>query len=84
MRAPWLKVAGIGLVLVMFGCRTPKPVLKPSSTTEAYNTPPAEKRFNSSEYPKEAFNTRDPGRRFDSDQEPIVPVNGSMPGTNYR
>jgi hypothetical protein len=84
MRATWMKMAGIGLLLVAFGCRTPRPNLKPASSAEVYNSPPTEKRFNSSEYPKEAFNARDPGRRFDSDQEPIVPVKSSMPGTNYR
>jgi hypothetical protein len=80
MGAAWAKIAGTGLVLLAFGCRTPQPNLKPPATPEALNTPPQERRFNASDYPKEAFNDRNPLRKLDVDQ-PVVPVRGpGMPG----
>jgi hypothetical protein len=82
MRARWVKIAGMGVMLLAFGCRTPKPDLKPATTAEALNTPPAERRFDTPAYPKEAFNNRDPLKKLNPDQD-ITPVRGpgGMPGT---
>ena len=54
MRAKLVKIVGMGIVLLAFGCRTPKPDLKPPPVAEALNTPPAEKRYDTPTYPKEA------------------------------
>jgi hypothetical protein len=84
MPATWVKIAGTLILLVLaFGCRTPKPDLKPPMTAEALNTPPSEKRFDSSDYPKEAFNNRDAIRKLDMDQA-IMPAKASMPGQPLR
>ena len=75
MRATWVKIAGMGMMLLAFGCRTSKPDLKPPTTAEALNAPPAERRFDTASYPKEAFNNRDPIRKINPDQD-IMPVRG--------
>jgi hypothetical protein len=85
MRATWAKVAGMGIVLLAFGCRTPKPELKPAPVAEALNTPPAEKRYDTPVYPKEAFNNnRDPIRKLNSDED-IQQIRGpGMTGPNMQ
>jgi hypothetical protein len=86
MRATWAKIAGMGIMLAVLGCRTAKPDLKPPVTVEALNTPPAERRFDTPTYPREAFNNRDPLKKLNPDEE-IVPVRGpGMPGvpTGFR
>jgi hypothetical protein len=80
MGGTWAKAAGMGIILVAIGCRTPKPELKPATTAEALNAPPAEKRFDTPAYPKEAFNNRDAIRKLNQDQE-IVPVGQKLPGS---
>jgi hypothetical protein len=84
MRATWTKITGTVMLLVLaFGCRTPKPDLKPATTAEAFNTPPAERRFDSSDYPKEAFNNRDAIKKLEMDQA-IMPAKATMPGQPLR
>jgi hypothetical protein len=82
MRATWINVAVLGIVMLAFGCRTPKPELKPATSAEALSTPPAEKRYDTPTYPKEAFNNRDAIKKLNPDQD-ITPVRGpgTMPGT---
>jgi hypothetical protein len=77
MRTTWVKIVGMGVMLLAFGCRTPKPELKPPTTAEALNTPPSERRFDTSAYPKEAFGNRDALKKLEADQA-IMPVKGSM------
>jgi len=81
MHATWVKIAGMGLLLLAFGCRTPKPNLKPPVTADVISTPPSEKRFDTPVYPKEAFNNRDELKKL-NDQQDIMPVRGAgtMPG----
>lgn len=79
MRGMWVKVSGLAVMVLALGCRTQVPNLKPPPAQEAFNAPPSEKRFNTSDYPKEAFNNRDPLRKVNPDQD-IVPVRG--PGAN--
>jgi hypothetical protein len=85
--AAWAKLIGSGLMMAVLGCRTPKPDLKPASTVEALNSPPAEKRFDSPAYPKEAFNNRDAIRKLNQDQGDVLPVRGPgspMSPTGFR
>jgi len=69
------------LVLVV-GCRTRQPDLKPTKMEELYTTPPMEARYETSVYPKQAMTTpEDPGRRFFDSRNNIVPTRGGgMPG----
>ncbi len=84
MRTTRAKIIGTVMMLVIaFGCRTPKPDLKPGTTAEALNTPPSERRFDTSDYPKEAFNNRDAIKKLDMDQG-IMPAKASMPGQPLR
>ena len=84
MRATWVKIAGMVMMLLLaFGCRTPKPDLKPPTTAEVLNTPPSEKRFDSSDYPKEAFNNRDAIRKQQM-EEAVMPAQATMPGQPLR
>jgi hypothetical protein len=80
MAATWVKITGIGILLVALGCRHQQPNLKPPPSQEALNTPPQEKRFNTSDYPKEAFIDRDPLKKLVDDTQ-LVPTQGkSMAG----
>ncbi len=74
MRGTFAKVLGMGILLLAFGCRTPRPNLKPPTQAEVLSTPPAERRFNSSDYPKEAFVDRNAIKKIDD--EPITPTMG--------
>jgi hypothetical protein len=74
VRATCRKIAVFSLMLLGLGCRTPKPNLKPATTAEALNAPPAERRFNVPNYPKEAFLDRNTIKKIDDD--PITPVRG--------
>ena len=81
MWATWIRLAGLCTIMsAAIGCRTPKPELKPATTAEALSTPPAERRYDTSAYPKEAFNNRDAIRKLNQDQE-IVPVGQKLPGS---
>ncbi len=78
MQATWVKITSMGVLLLALGCRTPPPNLKPPPTKEVLATPPSEKRFNSSDYPKEAFNDRDPLKNLNDNGGPIVPTGGKL------
>jgi hypothetical protein len=75
MQGAGFKILGLAMMLLAFGCRTPKPNLKPETKPEVCVTPPSENRFNSPVYPKEAFNSRDDGRRID-DSAAMQPTPG--------
>ena len=74
MQRAWRIVLGLGFVLLILGCRTPKPDLKPAKSAEVLSTPPSEKRFNSSDYPKEAFMDRNSIKNMNDDL--ITPAMG--------
>lgn len=88
MTAKW----GSGVILavclaILAGCRTNQPNLKPDITasTEQFNAPPMDARYESPAYPKQAFDTpADPGRRnFDAKGGAVMPARGGgggMPG----
>ena len=82
MRRMWSKSLGMVLLLAILGCRTPQPNLKPAPGPEVFNTPPTERRYNASVYPREAFNSRDPLKKLHSDQG-VVPVKGPSLGPGY-
>ena len=84
MRATWVTTAGtVAMLLLTLGCRTPRPDLKPGPVAEVFNSPPAERRFDSSDYPKEAFNNRDAQHKLDMDQA-VMPASARMPGAPLR
>jgi hypothetical protein len=78
MGATWVKIAGIGVIVLAFGCRTPQPNLKPPKTAEVLSTPPSEKRFDTPVYPKEAFVDRDAIKKMDDTE--FKPTAGGVPG----
>ena len=57
MRENWLKlVAWTGFLLILIGCRSPRPNVKPPYTIEQYNKPPEEARYNNfPTYPKDSL-----------------------------
>ena len=57
-----VKLGGVCFLLVLFGCRTSRPEVKPPPSPEVLSVPPAEARYNNSAYPKQAFADRDQGR----------------------
>ena len=73
-------VWGVMLVVLLAGCRTPQPVLKPSPQPEVLTKPPQEARFQSSQYPEMAF--RDMNSQFrkplDSGGNGVMPARGNM------
>ena len=58
MKAHWGRFAWLAMVvlLVLVGCRTAQPDLKPAKQDEVFNPPPDT--TNLSGYPKQAFNNR--------------------------
>jgi len=73
-------VWGVLFVVLLAGCRTPQPVLKPAPQPEVLTKPPAEARFQSSQYPDMAF--RDMNSQFrkplDGNSSGIMPARGNM------
>jgi hypothetical protein len=49
----WLFLAG--LLVIIIGCRTPLPELKPPKSPEELREPPPERRYEKPEYPARAF-----------------------------
>jgi len=68
------------IIGLLAGCRTPQPVLKPPPQPEILTKPPAEARFQSSQFPDVAF--RDMNSQFrkplDSGGSGIIPARGNM------
>lgn len=62
MRAGKHLAWGLLLIVVVVGCRTPQPELKPNVQPEVLTKPPKDARYNKSEYPDVAF--RDMNSRF--------------------
>ena len=77
MSARWGWVARLGtlMVLLLAGCTTPQPNLKPSKQAEVFNVPPANLNNN---YPTQAFNTDDPSKRLGLDPGGLTPTRGQM------
>lgn len=66
-RASVWTTLGCGLALVIIGCKTAQPELKPPQQPEVLNKPPDEARFNSPGYPKQALaNNDDPTKKWSS------------------
>lgn len=69
---------GVLLIVVVTGCRTPQPELKPLAQPEVLTVPPKEARFNRSEFPEVAF--KDMNNRFakplDGYGNGIIPARG--------
>ena len=82
MRKKWMQSLGMLGLLVLLGCRTPQPNLKPPTSAEVLATPPADRRYNASVYPKEAFYNRDPLKKLHSDQE-VIPARAPALGPGY-
>jgi hypothetical protein len=80
MAATWARIAGMGLLLLAVGCKTPQPDLRPPKMAEALNAPPAERRFDVASYPKEAFNNRDPLKGLNGQE--LTPVRGPSSPTS--
>jgi hypothetical protein len=81
-------VWGVLFLVLLVGCRTPQPVLKPAPQPEVLAAPPKEARFTNGQYPDVAF--RDMNSQFrkplDGSGNGILPARGSsaapgmMPG----
>ena len=73
MSTRWLWLAQLGLLaaLVVTGCHTTQPDLKPPKQPEVFSGPPTN--F-SNNYPKQAFNSDDPAKRLGLDSGGIMPV----------
>ena len=83
MSMRWLWLAQIGLLatIVITGCRTTQPDLKPPKQPEVFSGPPAN--FNNN-YPKQAFNSDDPAKRLGLDPNNITPAKGmASPGGSF-
>ena len=87
MTAKWGSCAVLAICLVLLiGCRTPQPVVKPPPPPERFVAPPNETRYESTGYPKAAFDPPvDPVKR--AQDQKINPANmgrgggtGMMPG----
>jgi hypothetical protein len=83
MNAKWGWMTQIGLlaILLLAGCKSSQPDLKPPKQAEVFN-PPSEN-INPN-YPKQAFND-DPSRRMGLDPGGVTPARGSSiggPGVN--
>jgi hypothetical protein len=80
MSAKWGWVLHLGILgmLVLTGCRTPQPDLKPKKEPEVFN-PPSDNLNNN--YPKQAFNTDDPSKRLGLDPGGLTPARGAGPGS---
>jgi len=78
----WTDV-GCALLLVLLGCRSTTPELKPPPQPEVLNKPPDETRYNSPAYPKQALiKDDDPTKKFGMSGSP-PPMNmprGGMGG----
>ena len=82
MTAKWGGCAILVICLmVLAGCRTPQPNLKPEDIKkEQFVQPPMEARYESSAYPKQAFDTAaDPAKRAFEDMKNagVMPARGS-------
>jgi hypothetical protein len=67
------------LMMIITGCRTPQPVLKPAVQPEVLTKPPTEARFQGSPYPDIAFRDMNNQYRKPLDgSNGIIPARGSM------
>jgi hypothetical protein len=85
MNAKWGSCALLAICLVILaGCRSTQPDLKPDTSKEIFNAPPMEGRYQSSVYPKQAFDApADPGKRMFDNQNPgAMAGRGGMGGPN--
>jgi hypothetical protein len=72
----WTTLA-CGALVVMLGCRTAQPDLKPPVAKEVLNKPPDEARFNSAAYPKQAMvSDGDPTKKWDPSAAGAMPTRG--------
>lgn len=67
-------VWGLLLIVLVIGCRTPQPELKPGPQPEVLTVPPKEARFNNSQYPDLAY--RDMNSQF---RKPLDGNGGILP-----
>jgi hypothetical protein len=73
----WVIQLGILGMLMLTGCRTQQPDLKPAKEPEVFN-PPSDNLNNN--YPKQAFNTDDPSKRQGLDPGGLSPGRGNSAG----
>ena len=80
MNAKWLWLAPfVALALIVAGCQTQQPNIRPDDQREVFNSPPAN--LNNS-YPKQAFND-DGNKRLGLDgSNGIMPARGAVGGPN--
>lgn len=78
MQRLWLRLGNLGMMLVLvIGCKSSQPELKPPTQPEEYNPPPAE--MVSRGYPKEAMK-KDDLLRAQRDSAAGIGKNGFGPG----
>lgn len=80
MAAKWGMCVFLVISLVMVGgCRTTQPELKPPQSAEVMRDPPREDRFDTPGYPKAAYEKMsDPAIRMMDTKNGVAPTRGSM------
>lgn len=70
------------LIVLVAGCTTPQPVLKPPPQPEVLTVPPKEARFNNSLYPEVAYRGMDAkfAKPLDAGMGGILPARGMQSG----
>jgi hypothetical protein len=75
VRWGWLGCVVV-MLLVLVGCKTPQPDLKPPPAEEKFTAPPADSRYNT--YPKQAFNDDPFKKAAITGTQPVIPTRGSI------
>jgi hypothetical protein len=76
MNAKWGRMAPLGLLLLILviGCRSAQPDLKPATQPEVFNPPSTSASLTG--YPRQAFKFDDPSKRNDLDNSGVQQARG--------
>jgi hypothetical protein len=74
----------ITCLALLWGCRSPRPVLEPAKSAERLVEPPPERRYESAESPREAFEKSNGSGGAADPPRSIVPTGGIGSPSNSR